>query len=289
MWVSEGLSNQRNLILAMPSITIRWLTADVARILDEAAVSHILFGWMAVSLVGKDFGFQVRDSFPLRLSIRTLTCQEEIDFVIPDSKLQSATGALTKAGFPLCNIPYCSELEPCRNKNTRNHDDMKAKNRHHPVAACHFHIMKPGQALVSLHKESKLLWWLPHYTASDDHLWLSTDSRLHLGTCPWLELYPIKLLNPKWLVKAVLTLLCRDGGQPQTGWEMWYSMAQCLVELEKLASGEGIPYFQPELKPACDILSAPGRVPEHAVLLLRQMYDQTLTGKEPGRNNNLCA
>ncbi|KAL3452630.1 hypothetical protein BJX65DRAFT_266706 [Aspergillus insuetus] len=269
MWVSEGLSNQRNLILAMPRTTIRWLTADVARILDEAVVSHILFGWMAVSLVGKDFGFQ-------------------IEFVVPDSKLQSATGALMKAGFPLCNIPYCSELEPCRNKNTRNHDEMKAKNRHHPVAACHFHIMKPGQALVSLHKESKLLWWLPQYTASDDHLWLSTDSRLHLGTCPWLELYPIKLLNPKWLVKAVLTLLCRDGGQPQTGWEMWYSMAQCLVELEKLASGKRTPYFQPELKPACDILSVPGRVPEHAVLLLRQMYDQTITGKEPRRNNNLC-
>jgi hypothetical protein len=180
-----------------------------------------------------------------------------------------------RAGFSLCTIYNCSELEPCRNKNTSNHDEIKAKNRHHPVAACHFHIMKPGQALVSLHRESKLLWWLPHHTASDDHLWLSTDSRLHLGTCPWPKFYPIKLLNPKWLFKAVLSLLCRDNGQPQTGWEMWYSMAQCFVELEKLAAQKGIPYFQPELKPACDILSVPGRVPEYAVLLLRQLCDQT--------------
>ncbi|KAL2822036.1 hypothetical protein BJX63DRAFT_427387 [Aspergillus granulosus] len=238
----------------MSSITMRWLAADVARILDEAAVTNILFGWMAVSLVGKDFGFQ------------------EIDFVVSDNKLQVATDALIYAGFPLCTIHNCSELESCRNKKTRNQDELKAKNRHHPVAACHFHIMEPGQALVSLHRKSNILWWLPDAieerpATSNPHLWLSTDSRLHLGSGPWPKLYPIKILNPNWLAKAVLSLLCRDGGAPQTGWDMWYSMAQCLAELEKLTAEKGIQYFDTELKLAWTFYSHWDRIKQKRLFL----------------------
>ncbi|KAL3464970.1 hypothetical protein BJX64DRAFT_253559 [Aspergillus heterothallicus] len=205
-----------------------------------------------------------------------------------------AVEALTHAGFPLCTTHSCNELESCRNKNTRNQDELNARNRHHPVATCHFHIMEPGQALVSLHRKSNLLWWLPIFAktrpAEDDpHIWLSTDPRLHLNPGPWSKLYPIKVLNPNWLAKAVLTLLCRDGGAPETGWEMWYSMIQCLVKRGRPAVQRGVRYFQIELEPAWDILCVPGRVPEYAVVLLRKLCDRTLAETVSSRHDYFCA
>ncbi|KAL2858016.1 hypothetical protein BJY01DRAFT_201760 [Aspergillus pseudoustus] len=157
----------------------------------------------------------------------------------------------------------------------KNQDELKAKNRHHPVAAYHFHITKSGEALISLYRKSNFLWWLPdptvaHLAANDPILWLSTDSRLHFGSGPWPNLYPIKILNPNWLAKAVLTLLCRDGGASQTGWGMWYCMVQCLIEWENLAFEKGTQYFQPE----------------YAVILLRKMCGKTLAERELFNNDN---
>ncbi|KAL4932127.1 uncharacterized protein BDV17DRAFT_288206 [Aspergillus undulatus] len=55
--------------------------ADAARILDRNKVSNFLWGWLAVGLVGKDFRYP------------------EVDFVVPDDKLELSTKVLVKGGF----------------------------------------------------------------------------------------------------------------------------------------------------------------------------------------------
>ncbi|KAJ5105512.1 hypothetical protein NUU61_002859 [Penicillium alfredii] len=94
-------------------------TADVARILDNAQVPHVLWGRLAFGL--------------------------EIEFVIPDDHLESATNTLSTAGFPRCTNPNRINL---------------GYGRARPVPDIHFHIelRYPDCTVLSLLAKPVTLW-----------------------------------------------------------------------------------------------------------------------------------
>ncbi|KAL2813642.1 hypothetical protein BDW59DRAFT_167450 [Aspergillus cavernicola] len=65
--------------------------AEAARLLDEADVPYVLFGW-GLALVGDDGGY------------------EDVDFVIHEDMTTLAIRALCDAGYPLCDDMSCPEL-----------------------------------------------------------------------------------------------------------------------------------------------------------------------------------
>ncbi|KAJ5465561.1 hypothetical protein N7530_009348 [Penicillium desertorum] len=68
--------------------------ADVARILDEAQVPNILWGTMAAYLVG---GWRHYN--------------EDIQFLVVDHLIQTASNALFAAGFTPCTNPGCDVVK----------------------------------------------------------------------------------------------------------------------------------------------------------------------------------
>ncbi|KAL2826315.1 hypothetical protein BDW59DRAFT_161154 [Aspergillus cavernicola] len=208
------------------------LAVDVARILDEAGIPNVLWGWMAIALVGKDIGMR------------------EVDFVVPDEKVESATNVLAAAGFTVCMAPNCFEL--CEDRLPENHLDhweglppeqrfmswshvnsVVAKDRRHPVAAAHFHVntQYPSSEILAVHRKSYILWKFPPLTldlpANDRNLMLSTDNRLTTrngGTGPWIDLYPIKILTPCACAEALIYLRSRDYAHIKKLWRVWRSM-----------------------------------------------------------------
>ncbi|KAL2871456.1 uncharacterized protein BJX67DRAFT_377225 [Aspergillus lucknowensis] len=169
---------------------------NMARILDEANVGNVLWGWLAVSLIQNDRHFP------------------EIEFVIPDKQIQLATDALVAAELPLCTDAQCSELRSDRLKwNARPRDPQQplfvdlaqdqaqgvsdwskdnlaailAHNRRHPVGAAHFHL---DTHVLHLLRQSEILFWMPEIppgppAADDLDLMLSTDPSLPAKMAVW--------------------------------------------------------------------------------------------------------
>ncbi|KAI9375904.1 hypothetical protein BJX61DRAFT_539359 [Aspergillus egyptiacus] len=150
---------------------VKAAAATIAELLDRARVPNILFGWTAMSLVGDDAGFG------------------EIEFVIPDAMMTSATAALEAGGDALCRDTSCFELRFDRLPSIEllgflgllDADAMLAAphNRFHIVGSAHFHL--PAGYILSLYSQSSLLWWLPDYDVGppppeDPNLVLSTDA-----------------------------------------------------------------------------------------------------------------
>lgn len=114
-----------------------------------------------------------------------LTVNQEVDFVIPDDHLESASTALCSAEFTRCYDPECTYL---------------GVDRRRPIPDIHFHIERkdPRCTVLCLLAKSTTLWWLPdfplHAPAEDDpHLLLTTDTRLppyvlYGCTGPWSDL-----------------------------------------------------------------------------------------------------
>ncbi|KAI9373512.1 hypothetical protein BJX61DRAFT_541664 [Aspergillus egyptiacus] len=221
------------------------LAADVAFHLDEAGVPNLLFGWLALSLVG---------------SREILT---EIDFVIPDAQIPTATATLVALGYPLCAHPRCAELTFDRVGDRCRHMGLiTSDNRYHPVAAAHFHL-KSGQYLLSLHAQSSLLWWLPELqpgppAADDPDLTLSNDSKLppyaeNGGTGPWPgDLHPVKILNPNSFTEAVIMLYCRDSARDLRLYSVWIRIMSSLMDADGILGQRVEKHLRPKFQLAWD-------------------------------------
>ncbi|CAI7665982.1 unnamed protein product [Penicillium glandicola] len=185
--------------------------ADVARILDEAQVPNILWGMMAMCLVGvwKEE-------------------EKDVEFLILDHLITDASNALIAAGFTSCTDPDCREVQ--------------IKGNYRPVPAVHFHIESqyPRHQVLRLYPKSGHLWWLPDFelgppAADDPDLMLSNDLRLppfaEKGfSGPWTELYLIKILNPSSFTEAVWYLIFRDLGYANMHETIWLDMIVPLME-----------------------------------------------------------
>ncbi|KAL2869090.1 uncharacterized protein BJX67DRAFT_379568 [Aspergillus lucknowensis] len=209
--------------------------ADVARILDNAGIPSILWGWLAIALYGRDKGMS------------------EVDFVIPDEKVEAATNALIAHGFTPCGDAHCSELHCDRlpADDLDHWDDLPmeerllspnhvrcilAEDRFHPVAAVHFHIQSQyaHYHILALHRKSYLLWSLPDFgleppAAEDRNLMLSNTPHMGLdapnsGSGPWENLYPMKVLTPWACAEALILVHCRDEGHLQELDSVWRRM-----------------------------------------------------------------
>ncbi|KAL4875273.1 hypothetical protein BJY04DRAFT_224241 [Aspergillus karnatakaensis] len=195
--------------------------ADVARILDRNGIPNILFGYLALALVGKDME------------------STDIGFVVNDGQVEDVRRVLAREmGMEACSDSSCSELEVSRIEDIHSRlryqpglgpDDLKrvfAFDVEHPAAVLHFHILgtqDPHYALVSIHCQKDLLWWMDgpiqlQQPAQDDRvLSLTTDNRLpttHGCSGPWTGLYPIKILTQVAFAEASIRLACRDYDHP---------------------------------------------------------------------------
>ncbi|KAL4900140.1 hypothetical protein BDW74DRAFT_104498 [Aspergillus multicolor] len=211
------------------------LAYEVAKLLDEAGVPNVLWEWLALGLLAADNG------------------NREIEFVIADKKFDEAKRVLAAAGFAACtNTNY---RERCENRFPVQHMAHVARNidqydsggamgaalaydRYHVVAAVHYHVETLPQwqpyELLSLHKQSAQLWWLPELStdppSADDHyLTLSNSARLPTGngrTAPFSrpDQYPMKVLLPWVFVEALILLRCRDYGHKHDLHNLWEYM-----------------------------------------------------------------
>ncbi|KAL2832507.1 hypothetical protein BDW59DRAFT_157330 [Aspergillus cavernicola] len=169
------------------------LAARVARALDAAEVHNVLWGWLALSLIHNDRGFP------------------EVEFVIPDNKIQLATDKLVAAGLPLCSHPNCEELLGDRadkfrypTGDTLNWAALGAHDRYHPVGKAHFHLESlPGPPPVD---DVDLM------LSNDPSLPARIDGSPRFGTGPsgpWSEFYPVKILSPDSYTESIRWLQCR--------------------------------------------------------------------------------
>ncbi|RDW65870.1 uncharacterized protein DSM5745_09609 [Aspergillus mulundensis] len=239
--------------------------ADVARILDHAKVPNVLWGWLAVGLVGLDHRFP------------------QVDFVVPDDKIEAAKEALIAGGFTLCIDQDCAEQKEDRvapdsvdlhgplGLNEMN--TLGARNRFHPIADIHFHL-EPSKYeyynVLSLFIQSKTLWsgWWPdlvltdactdakcpdteRFPADHPHFMLSSDIDLYKcedGSGPWAEeLYAVKTLKPSLLVEALIYLFCRDWGHIKSVDEGWQDMI--LLGLVRVKRDDQARFIEKDLNP----------------------------------------
>ncbi|RDW63123.1 uncharacterized protein DSM5745_10234 [Aspergillus mulundensis] len=208
--------------------------ADVARVFDNARIPHVLFGWWAVACHGKYHAFP------------------EIDFVLPDDKIEAAANALAATGhFHRCTdldcVEWTADRRPRDYFQAPRHQPLPitmlgaqmAMNNWHAIAREHLHI-GPGYdffKVISLYAKSHLLWSFPEITldpiASDDRTYMFTDDvRLPPprregedgSTGPWDGLYPVKIPTYAALIEALLLLYCRDLGSLEHTDQAWASM-----------------------------------------------------------------
>ncbi|KAL3469227.1 hypothetical protein BJX99DRAFT_265390 [Aspergillus californicus] len=204
--------------------------ADFACLFDEAGIPNILWGLFLVTLLGgepqdNESCIPIRvSSPPLRNPRRTYSDQhpkQDIEFVIPDDKIDLAINTITTSG-----------LQPCT--------DTECRARDLPATA-HFHFTSPYeypnkcQGILTLHKQSYLLWWLPSGppiitlappTPDDRTLMLTTDTAE-----PWTGLYAVKTFTPWVFVDALVFLMCRDMyTHPQT-YEWWSGWLDAFIGL----------------------------------------------------------
>ncbi|KAL2855418.1 hypothetical protein BJY01DRAFT_243143 [Aspergillus pseudoustus] len=170
------------------------VTADVARILEEAQILSILMGWQVLCIYDQpnDYG--------------------DIIYVIRDDLVDSAKDALVDATagtinteyligkkYPLCSNITCMELQEDRwgHREFYCADWQLAR---HPRPAYHFHAKRsPWGFVVHLVRKSEFLLWLPDSDMElsqdqpglkNDHAYLtvSTDPDLPF---PWLGQHPV--------------------------------------------------------------------------------------------------
>ncbi|XHG02602.1 hypothetical protein AWENTII_005947 [Aspergillus wentii] len=123
------------------------LAAEVAEILDQAHIPHLLWGSLAIALVGLN-------RHPLRL-----------EFIVPDEQIQPASEVLYEAGFCLCANPGCPDLRI---------------DQFYPIADVHFHLegMTDEHRILSLFTKSSVVWWLPDLSLSHPPRMIPTLSSL---------------------------------------------------------------------------------------------------------------
>ncbi|RDW86973.1 uncharacterized protein DSM5745_03615 [Aspergillus mulundensis] len=230
-WRKVGLYISRTPCLFTPWL-IEAVSVDVARLLDQAGIPNVLWGWLALALAASDQG------------------NHEVQFVIADDKVDDAKKVLAAAGFTACTHPKCFELSDDRFPEDQWRDIFlngtpeqrsavaiasMAFDRYHPVAAVHYHTEKQSDEyrLLSLYKKSAQLWWLPTMNvgppAKDDRNLTTSDSnRLPTGknrTGPWTGQYPIQVLTPWALLEGLIFLFCRDFGHLQEmDQKLWFGM-----------------------------------------------------------------
>ncbi|KAI9932212.1 hypothetical protein ASPWEDRAFT_171661 [Aspergillus wentii DTO 134E9] len=207
------------------------LAAEVAEIFDEAQVPHLLWGHLALALIGDD-------------------CHpSELEFVIPDEQIKAASDTLYEAGFCICGKSDCPELRT---------------NQFYPIADVHFHLegMTEEHHTLSLFSKSSMVWWLPDFSLGplpkdDPHFILSTDPRLPPrkeggGSGPWTHLYPIRILNSNIMTEALILLGARDRNQINGLEEQWCRMLIALMEdrevpntgVKKVLSPRFMPFWE---------------------------------------------
>ncbi|KAL4907857.1 hypothetical protein BDW74DRAFT_113054 [Aspergillus multicolor] len=204
------------------------LAFDVARLLDQDSIPNVLWGWLGLSLVASDQG------------------NREVEFVIPDNQIDDARKSLATAGFTVCTNPKCPELCEDRfpedqwrptfrlmgiERQNATVGAITSFDRYHPVAAAHYHVERQSAEyrILSLHRKSSQLWWLPELktgppSSDDRNLTLSNSSRLPTGkgrSGPWTDQYPIKVLLPWAFLEAVMLLRCRDYGHTRGLHLLW--------------------------------------------------------------------
>ncbi|KAL3463682.1 hypothetical protein BJX64DRAFT_287151 [Aspergillus heterothallicus] len=194
--------------------------ADIARILDTAGIPHILFGWWAAGCHGTD------------------RSPPEIDFIIPDSKMNASINAIAATShFQHCTNRDCVEWtgDRCVTRVPRPREraplsvyaDLMAYNNIFAVAREHFHI-GPGYdyfSIVSLYAQSRLK--IPTHAALIEALFIlhcrdlgATTGRNHPLDGVWNQMFNTALgekfldddlnlnesmialrrdINPRWL------------------------------------------------------------------------------------------
>ncbi|RDW72715.1 uncharacterized protein DSM5745_07887 [Aspergillus mulundensis] len=236
--------------------------------LDQAGVPNVIWGWLALGLHTADNG------------------NREIEFVIADKKLDEAKRVLAAAGFTACTDTSCGEL--CEDRfpvekmavvfgtmdlATRGAAMGAAYSfdRYHPVPAVHYHVQGLPQwapyELLSLHKQSAQLWWLPELKtdapAPDDrNLTLTNSARLLTGngrTAPFNGpgQYPMKVLLPWAFLEAVILLRCRDYGHMRDLHNLWRFKLMYFVPHDADVRDK----LDPQFKPVWDALNQ--RLPAH--------------------------
>ncbi|KAL3478050.1 hypothetical protein BJX99DRAFT_256817 [Aspergillus californicus] len=270
--------------------------ADVAKVLDQAQVPNLLFGFWAVGLHGSDRAYP------------------EIDFVIPDAKLQLSIDTLITAGLDICTKTDCTELRVDRCPLAHQlavgrsrgpvhisaYRPILCRNRYHAIADAHFHLESryTYYTVLSLYKQSEILWWLGDITldpvGSDDATFMySDDPRLPPRgvkgpTGPWTDLHPVKVLKQSLLAEALVLLMCRNYGDVQWVNESWKMMWFTLLELNLEPYGTDYPeniralrrHIKAEFLPVVDgFLRRPGEG-ENIYRPLRQFRDKLLERNE---------
>ncbi|RDW76528.1 uncharacterized protein DSM5745_06520 [Aspergillus mulundensis] len=228
--------------------------ADVAQILNRAQVPNLLFGWWVVGLYSQAQPFPVSSlslspSFPLP-SFNADSFTQEIDFIVPDGQFESGIRALIDAGFQYCDDPKCPELVydrfPRKGKIGDKYPITEllanlALNGWHEIADAHFHVetqyRKPKFTVLSLYKQSRLLWALPTLTldpvpANDPTFVLTNDAArlpprtpdFYSSSGPWLDVPAVKTLTYAALFEAFIRLKCRhlqERGMAEWRTDMW--------------------------------------------------------------------
>ncbi|KAL4917324.1 hypothetical protein BDW62DRAFT_201946 [Aspergillus aurantiobrunneus] len=153
--------------------------AEVARVLDNVLVDHVLFGKEALRLVG-----------------RALPADGNLE-------KETAIKALADQEFGLCARFDCNYAE---------HHCGPFSAHLHP-----FELFSHEVTTLWLLPKSSYLWWLPDFKLGP-HLTLSTDPNLppHVpGGCtgPWEKhIYPVKILNASSFTEAVILLTAWEYG-----------------------------------------------------------------------------
>ncbi|KAL2872043.1 uncharacterized protein BJX67DRAFT_376889 [Aspergillus lucknowensis] len=257
IWIVSVALESRETATTDEAIWSKTGNADVAQILDDAGIPSVLWGWLALAL------------------FHEIGAKSEVDFVIPDHEVESATNALTASGFTPCGDVQCAELRVDRlPADHLDHWDnllvehrllseshvrcILAEDRFHAVAPVHFHIQSryphSGYQILSLHQKSSLLWSFPEFgpapppaddrnlIISDDPRWASTTG--DWGSGPWENVYPMKVLTPWGYAEAVMLFYWRDCGHFQNLDKFWSSLLICLMEHDEHISGQLRPQFQ---------------------------------------------
>ncbi|KAL3480164.1 hypothetical protein BJX99DRAFT_254760 [Aspergillus californicus] len=230
------------------------LAFAVAKILDEAGVPCLIWGWLALALVASDQG------------------NREAAFVINDHQIDEAKKALSDAKFTQCTEPSCREL--CEDRGTKLSATC-AKDNLHPVAEVHYHVEEQFSEyrILALYKKGAQLWWLPdlelgspaendpYLTMSDSNrlpphkeLWNPEEDREECGhdnmpafrgcSGPWTGQYAIKVLLPPAFLESIMLLYCRDVGYPDGLPCLWDTMLFFLMPYDEELRYKIHPRFQ---------------------------------------------
>ncbi|KAL4863000.1 hypothetical protein BDV12DRAFT_178045, partial [Aspergillus spectabilis] len=177
-------------------VTLSSHAADVARILDAAEIPNILWGLLSVGLVEQDRAYP------------------EIDFVIPDERVEQAKDALAAAKL----IPYVMPHDPdFLDKRSRFICLCYRKNCHGQHALTFAHLCGNIIILTTLHRKSEILPWLSDIKLENPHpqdpdLMLASDHVLAYcgGPCACTVRRPVKVLNPEAYTESLIWLFARD-------------------------------------------------------------------------------